>query len=86
VDDADALIRKLQGTRAGCNLLSRLGHSNTPADNPQDPASNIDVPEVEDGIRQVQKIEKKSKTEKRPPSALMVSSDTTMISTDRKNP
>ena len=72
VEDEEALIRKLQRTRAGCNLLSRLEHSSTLADNSQDPVLDIDAPE--NSIRQVQIAEKKSKTGKRPPSALMVSS------------
>ena len=65
------LIAKLQRTRAGCHLLSRLGHGTTPADISRDPFANFDSPEKD---RQVKKIEKKSKIEERPPSVLMVGS------------
>jgi hypothetical protein len=63
------LIQKLQRTRAGCKLLSRLGYGSSPVDGSKDPIVNFEVPQK---IEKVEKIEKNSKIEKRPPSALMV--------------
>ncbi|XP_028408296.1 uncharacterized protein LOC114530891 isoform X2 [Dendronephthya gigantea] len=56
------LMQKLKRTRAGCNLLSRLGYDETPMY-----TLNFEVPEIE---KEAVTIEARSKTEKRPPSAL----------------
>ncbi|CAB3984698.1 Hypothetical predicted protein [Paramuricea clavata] len=59
------LIQKLQRTGFGCKLLSRLGYGWSPADSSKDPIVNFEVPQ------KIEKIEKNSKIEKRPPGALM---------------
>ena len=69
MDYDDDLIQKLKKTTAGCKLLSRLEHMNAPGDTSKDPSVNFNVPNVAD------KIEKIEKDAKRPPSALMVSSE-----------
>ena len=63
-------MRKLQQTKAGCKLLSRLGKGRTLGDDPNDPMLNFGVLKKEEQVKK--NIETKSKIEKRPPSALTV--------------
>lgn len=65
------LMQKLKRTRAGCNLLTRLGCDKALVGHLKEPmyTMNFEVPEK---MEKAGTIERRSKIEKRPPSALTV--------------